>query len=442
MDTTETSASAAAATPTSSFVIDEWIKTGKTYQDVPHFVSLELQHRVATPAEARALLPDPSLPISGLLSAVFCQQIQTLQFVVPSSCFSEHPPNASFQDLLQRPIPNSDFLRRLRSHAGQAMLDGKCSIKDWTRAGIYLPFGALGFWYSLHEAATAKVAWQRASVWLASQDVPSNMKSRINDLLLKTQWSGTLSSLGSHTTVTGMAAFLSSEMLTESHVETMLSCLRVRIKNFHPTPSQIFIPTPTVGQGFLGVPQDTRLSYTEPTCLTELAFQLNDANHGPKEVWTVVHSPPIHFGAISITKSNNILRVQWGDSLRFPQPKKMINGIKKWASYHLPHVRLKFTQDLPCATQTDAFSCSVISINTLKHNLFGDERWTEKTREKIRIQEFLDILEYHFDNIVRLNFHNKSEYKLTLLLVSEPPPLARSSPGDYKKQSCTMPIRL
>ena len=57
MDTTETSASAAAATPTSSFVIDEWIKTGKTYQDVPHFVSLELQHRVVTPAEARALLP-------------------------------------------------------------------------------------------------------------------------------------------------------------------------------------------------------------------------------------------------------------------------------------------------------------------------------------------------------------------------------------------------
>jgi len=401
MDTTETSTSAAAAAPSHSSSIDEWIQNGRTYKDVPHFVSLELQRRVATPPEAEALLPNPSLPISGLLSAVFCQQIQTLQFVIPSSCFSEHPPNASpFQDLLQRPIPNPDFIRRLRSHAGQAMLDGKCSIKDWTRTGIYLPFGVLGFWSSLLEAATAKVAWQRASVWLERQDVPSSMKSRINDLLSKTQWSGTLTSLGSHTSVTSMATFLSSEMLTESHVETILSYLRVRIKNDHPTPSQIFIATPTIGQSFLGVPQD-RLSYTEPTCLTDLASQLNN---GPKEVWTVVHSPPIHFGAMSITKSNNILKVQWGDSLRFSQPKKMINGIKKWASHHLPHARLKFTQDLPCATQTDAFSCSIISINTLKHNLFDDERWTEKTREKIRIQEFLDILEYHFDNIVGLDF--------------------------------------
>jgi len=157
---TKTSASAAAATASDSSYIDEWIKNGKAYRDVPHFISLELQRRVATPPEAEALLPNPSLPISGLLSAVFCQQIQTLQFVVPSSCFSEHPPNTSpFQDLLQRPIPNPDIIRWLRSHAGQAMLDGKCSIKDWTR-GIYFPFSVLGSWSSLHEAATAKVAWR------------------------------------------------------------------------------------------------------------------------------------------------------------------------------------------------------------------------------------------------------------------------------------------
>jgi hypothetical protein len=68
---------------TSSSALEEWIKNGKIYKDVPDFVSLELQRRVAVPAEGAVFLPDPRLPISGLLSAVFCQQIQTLQFIIP-----------------------------------------------------------------------------------------------------------------------------------------------------------------------------------------------------------------------------------------------------------------------------------------------------------------------------------------------------------------------
>lgn len=377
--------------------LNDWIGTGKIYKDVPHFITEMLLQKLSM-LEEQSIFPSSTLSIHQLLATHFSLQIQPIQLVSPSDCFSDIEPNTDLNDLLHRSIPSNVFLTRLRDMAGQAMLDGKRSIKDWTRKDVYLPFSALTFWYSLLRAAISKKAWQNAQAWLTKQKIPPDLLSRINHVFASTSWADSISSLGSFVTVADMALFLSPEMLSESHIDAMLSRLRVRIQAFHPNPDSIFIALTDFTQSLTTIPSyQNSYPMGATTSLLRTASQFLTNGTAVKDIWAVAYSEPIHFGTLHLQKlkDDDGLKINWGDSIGRSQPKTMTQGLKTWISHHNPHSQLRFFENLERASQTDSYSCSIISVNTIKHALFGDTLWSQNTREILHIQEFLDVMEFH-----------------------------------------------
>jgi hypothetical protein len=68
--------------------------------------------------------------------------------------------------------------------------------------------------------------------------------------------------------------------------------------------------------------------------------------------------------------------------------------LRAWLALFIPQTEFLPLQNLLCAHQTDTYSCGIIAVNTLKHHLYGNELWASSRRETLRIQEFLDIMEF------------------------------------------------
>lgn len=385
----------------SSSNISGWIGKGKIYEDIPSFISKELLQRLEIPHNARDLLPSDTQPISVLITMEF-PPVRTLTLVHPSSCFSDREPNTTVDTLWERPVPSREFINKLRSLAGQAMLDGKTSIRDWMQKEnqIYLPFSALKFWSMLLDCISTKLSWTRAMTWFRDQRLPSNLIARIETTITQIPWNGSIRSLGGFVNVTDMALFLSDQMLSESHVDAMLALLRLRVSDSHSEKDSVIIEQTAFGQALTGIPQ-YKSAYPQGAAdiLIKSAARLKAAKV-PTQMISVAHSHPVHFGALLIKKSILGFEVCWLDSMKRPQPAKMVKGLKTWFAYHFKGDRLSFTENTQCAKQADAYSCSVIGINTLKNQLFNDPLWTVKTREIHRVTEFLDIMEYHAKHLV------------------------------------------
>jgi len=210
--------------------LSTWIGCGKRYSNVPAFVSNALLRLVSVSETSKPLLPSRTLKVSELLQMSLPAVSSASVFLSPSSCFTDVEPNVTTAFLLGRTIPSVAFVTKLRGAAGQAMLDGKKSIRDWKSRDTYLPFESLGVWSDLTEASTAQMSWKTALAWLKSQNsIPQILGDRVNAILDAAVWHGRLPGLGSHSDITEMADFFSRRWLTDSHVDTMIKFLKTQI---------------------------------------------------------------------------------------------------------------------------------------------------------------------------------------------------------------------
>ncbi|CAA7265601.1 unnamed protein product [Cyclocybe aegerita] len=147
----------------------------------------------------------------------------------------------------------------------------------------------------------------------------------------------------------------------------------------------LIVPT-EFGQSLTGIPAYTTPYPNHCTTILPNTVSLLLQHKGPSTtLWTVVYLDPQHFGALTIQKTPTSLHINWGDSIKHLQPKKMIQGLKKWAAHNFPNYCITFAQDLICRHQ----------YNTLRHHIFGDKLWSEKTWENLCIKEFLAVMEHH-----------------------------------------------
>lgn len=201
-----------------------------------------------------------------------------------------------------------------------------------------------------------------------------------------------------------VGSFGTIQMLKDRHVDTMLARLDARCSsesNF--SKKNILITSTDLAQCSLKIPSYEEKYPQEASKALLRAAETVQHHDATTTIYSVSYAPPKHYGAYSITvnsKSGEV-KAQWGDSVEGRSyPRKFHQGLKKWASYHLSTRSVKISNALPHATQDDIYSCAIISINTLKHNIFGDVLWTSSTRETLRVTEFLDIIEYHVENLV------------------------------------------
>ncbi|KAJ8690007.1 hypothetical protein PTI98_012852 [Pleurotus ostreatus] len=383
--------------------LDLWIGKGRKYVDVPKLVSSELSRRVSLSAASRNLLPPDHISIAQLLHYQPPHLSQANQFIIPSSCFSAEPHNTGAGWLCDNPIPSRDFLNKLRNESGQAMLDGKKSIRYWAATHVYLPFEALGFWALLTDLHDARQIWISAKRWLDTHSIASDtsQQRRFKLVLERTTWRGLIPRLGRSASKNEMAGFLSQGMLSTSHIDTMLLRMRCRLRSDPPTRASghKVVPSSTFDAALraLGEMASPYFEDTPPSELHVIGVALARLTESDTaQIFSVGYSHPYHWGAFVITVSGARIQLRWGDSLRRAIPSTLLKGFRKWARHHVPRRFLTTDKGLQCSIQPlgDAYSCGIIAVNALHHELFGDALWMNKRRDSLRLEEFLASMEY------------------------------------------------
>ncbi|KAJ6471521.1 hypothetical protein C8R45DRAFT_1165330 [Mycena sanguinolenta] len=118
-----------------------------------------------------------------------------------------------------------------------------------------------------------------------------------------------------------------------------------------------------------------------------LWFQDNDH----KKLYSILHRHPNHWTTVRVDFENR--RVQYGDGMKWERPADFFKGLQNWIADH-HGAEFPVTDDLPCAVQTDGFSCPVIAVNTIAHNEFGDALWTKAEAKAMRMKAFCDIVKH------------------------------------------------
>lgn len=378
--------------------VNLWIRQGKRYHNVPEYVSKELCRRMSALPTETSNLPSPYLPVIHLLDFPTPPIALSHQGINTETTFSFNRATHTSSECLQLSAPSHGILKVLRACAGQAMLDGKTSVQHWDNRDVFLPFDALGTWALVLEADTAKNAWKDALRWLDQRhEIPSHYIAQIKKLLGTVPWKDYVKGLGSGLSITDMAVFLSQEWLSDAHIDSMLSA---SIHLHRDTLSHITPHTEIVLSDFVTHILSSPLLETPPilcdyiTKAQKSVQKLGSVISGSSpdiRVATVSFSPPGHWACLIIDCQAGT--IGWGDSAGRAAPAGLEKRLQAWLGLFSPQIKFSALQALPCAHQMDGYSCGIIAVNTLKHNIFGDKLWSESCRESLRIAEFLDILE-------------------------------------------------
>lgn len=86
--------------------------------------------------------------------------------------------------------------------------------------------------------------------------------------------------------------------------------------------------------------------------------------------------------------------IKYGDTLSWSLPAGDTQRLQLWLRQHgiVPYTK---SDDLPHGMQLDDFSCAIGMINTARHDIFGDDLFTNTTKFFLRLREFLLIVESH-----------------------------------------------
>ncbi|KAN0139136.1 hypothetical protein V8E53_003025 [Lactarius tabidus] len=378
--------------------VNPWIGQGKKYHDVLAYVSKELCRRTSALPTETSLLPSPLLPVIHLLDFPTPPITQSLPGINAELIFSHNIATHTSSECLRLPAPSHDLLKVLRSCSGQAMLDGKVSVQHWDNMNIFLPFDALGTWGLIVDADTAKKTWRRALRWLdQQQEIPTQYIARVMKLLGAVPWNDSVKGLGSGLSIVDMAVFLSQEWLSDAHLDSMLSAtVSLRCDALtHITPRTEIVLSDFMTHILASPSLETSpipCDYVKkaPKSVQKLGSVISESSPDIR-VATISFSPPGHWACLIIDCRAGT--IGWGDSAGRTAPAGLEKRLKAWLGIFSPQIKFAALHTLPCAHQPDGYSCGIISVNTLKHNVFGDKLWNVSCRETLRVAEFLDILE-------------------------------------------------
>jgi hypothetical protein len=380
-----------------------WIEKNRIYKNVPGFVSDELCLRTSSlPIVIVQIVPPPSLLVMQLLNFSLPGVTKPLQGIDPMGIFSFHESTHMSLECINLEIPDISLLRKLRDCAGQAMLDGKRTVQHWVKRDVFLPFDALGTWYDVLEVGTAKQSWARATRWLKKhQDtIPERHFTHVMEHLQNMLWKDEVKGLKTGLQIMDMAAFLSQDWLSDTHIASMLTAtahLRHDVLSHAVPHTEIVSPTfpahilsfdlldasPTLSEYLDGTP---------PKAIVNLGTLISETKSTGIRIATVSYSPEYHWASLLIDVCAGT--IAWGDSLRRPIPDSFEKRLRTWLVIFLPEKQFLLLQTLSSGWQTDGYSCGVAAVNTLRHHIFGDELWSTSQREALRVQEFINILEF------------------------------------------------
>jgi hypothetical protein len=182
-----------------------------------------------------------------------------------------------------------------------------------------------------------------------------------------------------------MADFLLQEWLSDLHIHTMLAATRrLHHHALSCADSSIEIASPDfpyhvfMSDLLATTPISPNYSDLAPKSVIRLGNTLANATNGLR-IAAITFSLPNNWACLFVDSQAKM--IHWADSLGCVIPAGYKELLRTWLAIFIPQHLFLPLQYLPCASQTDGYSCGIIAVNTVKHHLFGDDFWTESCRE-------------------------------------------------------------
>ena len=126
----------------------KWIRKGHKYPIDPSAALRAYQeaiYKIPTQYQ-KSLIPEPNLDITYFISLELPTTIATLIEYSAKNCFLKGEPTEDIQCLTKRNLPSHTFVDDMKSHFGQAILDGAKSLTDPHYKRGSLPLWAVSYW--------------------------------------------------------------------------------------------------------------------------------------------------------------------------------------------------------------------------------------------------------------------------------------------------------
>lgn len=316
-------------------------------------------------------------------------------------------------------IPTANDLAILRNKITSAALGGleiqSLSYPVGPQTTATIPIWTIDYWMIVHAIVAEQEHWKAAVSWINEHD-----QNPINHHLLRQiPWKYTLpSSLGG-----GLSAefrpFCSTQWLSDHHMDMMLVTLQTKI-------AQEGIPAMALRSDFNNIIISSFRHYQDayPTCnstkfvrtladdlkagkVTSICFIIG-VQHGtgvPTRLPTG-NGDAICNHWVALVVDVKAQEFRYGDPLQMPPPQELCNVMGWWISTvvggDLSKEPWKWTT-LPCAEQTDGYSCSILAINCLTHHyipmnrLLAPELWLRS-----RLDMLSEIVKYLEENVSQI----------------------------------------
>ncbi|KAG1803908.1 uncharacterized protein HD556DRAFT_1437643 [Suillus plorans] len=154
-------------TPTSNFeAAGRWINQGLKFLDqrpLPNDLHQLCIGVTTVPANILTrLLPSDNISVTDLIKFRL-PKIGQWPFS-EKIMFQEDPPRGKL--FIRSEIPPEPYIEELRKKFGQAMLDGKISMRDPRTPDARLPLWVIEFWWALHCAYNSRREWSEGMDWI------------------------------------------------------------------------------------------------------------------------------------------------------------------------------------------------------------------------------------------------------------------------------------
>ncbi|KZP24064.1 hypothetical protein FIBSPDRAFT_1042366 [Athelia psychrophila] len=379
-----------------------WIGRNLMYPaaNMPKEVLLERRRLLKVPAFVNTVIPYRSVPVRDLLDTKSLPSILEMSSILDHrAMFRSAPPNAPaniYYHISDHPIPPLTLTNTLLDAFGQQWFDGMQSVCHPTNDTLFLPFWVLTYWQRMGLVLQGQKLWCDARTWVLSCAVESEAAElAAREILMifnRLGWDISLAGAAGGMRSLEWATFLSSQPVLGRFVDAMVGTINEQVSQNSALKRTVSVRELSFSNA-LRYDMKRWRAYQHDPGFAGLRNTGDALRLGTQQrVLLPMNIEDMHWALFKVDAGRG--EIKYGDTLSWSLPAGDTQRLQLWLRQHGigPYTK---SDDLPHGMQLDDFSCAIGMINTARHDIFGDDLFTNTTKFFLRLREFLLIVESH-----------------------------------------------
>lgn len=368
--------------------------------NMPKEVLLERRRLLKVPAFVNTVIPYRSVPVRDLLDTKSLPSILEMSSILDHrAMFRSAPPNAPaniYYHISDHPIPPLTLTNTLLDAFGQQWFDGMQSVCHPTNDTLFLPFWVLTYWQRMGLVLQGQKLWCDARTWVLSCAVESEAAElAAREILMifnRLGWDISLAGAAGGMRSLEWATFLSSQPVLGRFVDAMVGTINEQVSQNSALKRTVSVRELSFSNA-LRYDMKRWRAYQHDPGFAGLRNTGDALRLGTQQrVLLPMNIEDMHWALFKVDAGRG--EIKYSDTLSWSLPAGDTQRLQLWLRQHGigPYTK---SDDLPHGMQLDDFSCAIGMINTARHDIFGDDLFTNTTKFFLRLREFLLIVESH-----------------------------------------------